>query len=224
MRTVRLSLRRSFALLVISVLSVGYGLIVGPTVWMDIASSGHRHRLADAPTAPVAIVLGSGLQPDGTPSPFLAARLDIAHALYRDGAVTAVLVSGDNGRHEYDEVSAMRTYLIDHGVPSRKVVGDYAGFDTYDTCVRANTIFGVEQALIITQTYHLARAVALCRAVGIDTEGVGDDTVRRFARNWRIAQIREVGANVKAALDLLTRRDPVYLGPPEPGIRIALTE
>ena len=83
-----------------------------------------------------------------------------------------------NGTRFYNETDGMRDYLIEKGVPAAKVVGDYAGFDTYDSCVRARRIFGVSRAIVVTQTYHLPRALATCRAIGLDAWGVGDETVK----------------------------------------------
>jgi vancomycin permeability regulator SanA len=116
----------------------------------------------------------------------------------------------------------MSRWLVDRGVPARHVVQDHAGFDTYDSCVRAHRVFGVRQLIVVTQTFHLERAVALCRAAGIETAGVGDESVRRYERVWQRAVTRERLAAVKAAYDVVSRRDPVFLGPREPGVDDAL--
>lgn len=213
-------------LLRVGVVLVALALLIplGCLAWTRLAARGHLYPAADVPDAPVALVLGAQVRADGTPSAFLEARLALAKRLYDDGTVRALLVSGDNSRPEYDEPTAMRRWLVDHGVPSRKVVVDYAGFDTYDSCLRANRIFGVERAIVVTQTYHLARAVTLCRSVGVAADGVGDDSVRRYRRAWWRGVFREIGASVKAAYDVATRRDPVFLGPHESGVDDALRE
>jgi vancomycin permeability regulator SanA len=100
-------------------------------------------------------------------------------------------------------------------------VTDYAGFDTYDSCARALRIFGVEQLIVVTQSYHLPRAVATCRALGVDATGVGDESARQHPRSWRRGAIRDQLACVKTVIDLLTRRDPV-LGPRETSVAEAL--
>ena len=164
--------------------------------------------MESVPPAPVALVLGARVYPSGTPSPFLAARLDLAHRLYQAGKVRVVLVSGDNMAVEYNEPDAMRGYLIDAGMPPEAVVADYAGFDTYDSCARAKRIFGVEQLVVVTQAYHLPRAVATCRALGVDATGVGD-TTQRHTRAWRRGAVRDQLACVKTVIDLVTGRDPV---------------
>ena len=164
--------------------------------------------MATVPSAPVALVLGAKVYPDGTPSPFLAARLDLAKQLYDAGKVRVVLVSGDNGAPEYNEPDAMRAYLIRAGMPAEDVVADYAGFDTYDSCSRARRIFGVRQAIVVTQTFHLERAVALCRTQGVDATGVGDDSVRKTDA-WPRNAFRDQLACVKTVIDLVSGRDPV---------------
>jgi vancomycin permeability regulator SanA len=165
-------------------------------------------------------VLGARVFPDGTPSPFLAARLDLARRLYAAGKVRAVVVSGDSMAEEYNEPEAMRTYLINAGMPAEAVVADSAGFDTYDSSVRALHIFGVDKLIVVTQSYHLPRAVATCRALGIDATGVGDDSLRH-AVAWRRGAIRDQLACVKTVIDLITRRAPV-LGQAETSVTEAL--
>jgi vancomycin permeability regulator SanA len=167
-------------------------------------------------------VLGALVRPDGTPSSFLTARLELARRLFDAGKVRVLLVSGDHSRPDYDEPGTMRDWLVAHGVPARRVVVDDAGVDTYDSCARANRIFGVRQAIVVTQTYHLDRAVTLCRRLGVDAAGVGDDSVRDHWFSWWRASVRERAACVKAVVDLATRRDPKFLGPGENGVRDAL--
>ena len=193
-------------------------------LWVRDQADGRVHSVETVPPAPVALVLGSEVYPGGEPSPFLAARLELARRLYVAGKVKAVLVSGDHSRWSYDEPGAMQVWLVARGVPARQVVLDYAGFDTYDSCARAKRIFGVEQAIVVTQTYHLERAVALCRQLGIDATGVGDDSVRVYREPWRRASVREHGAVVKAVADVVSRRDPVFLGRRETGVEIALSD
>ena len=209
---------------VAAVLAVGLGVLtmVGGELWTRGEAHGHVYSEADVPAAPVALVLGAEVYPDGTPSPFLAARLDIAKRLLDAGKVRAVLLSGDHSRWEYDEPGAMEVYLMTRGVPASRIALDYAGFDTYDSCARAKRIFGVGEAIVVTQTYHLDRAVALCRALGVDAAGVGDDSVRVYREPWRNSVIRERGAVVKAVVDVLSRRDPVFLGRPETTVREAV--
>jgi vancomycin permeability regulator SanA len=196
--------------------------VVGSGLWLHRTARGHVYPLASVPAAPVVLVLGAQVYPDGTPSPFLAARLDLARQLYAAGTVRAVLVSGDHGEWAYDEPGAMSRWLVDRGVPARQVVQDHAGFDTYDSCVRAKKVFGVDQLIVVTQSFHIDRAVALCRDAGIDAVGVGDESVKQFTVAWDRGAFRERLAGVKAAWDVATGRDPVFLGPRETGIDDAL--
>ncbi|MEU8612487.1 ElyC/SanA/YdcF family protein [Actinoplanes sp. NPDC048791] len=183
---------------------------------------GHVYTVAAVPAAPVALVLGAQVYADGNPSPFLAARLEIARQLLAAGKVRAILVSGDHMDWGYNEPGAMFQWLVDRGVPSQRIVLDHAGFDTYDSCARARQVFGVSQAVVVTQSYHIDRAVALCRRLGVDATGVGDDTVRIYREPWRNSVVRERGAVVKALADVVSGRDPVFLGPREPGVEAAL--
>jgi vancomycin permeability regulator SanA len=133
-----------------------------------------------------------------------------------------LLVSGDNRTKSYDEPTAMFDYLVAHGVPAEDVVRDYAGRDTYDSCSRALRIFGVHRLAVISQGYHLPRAVATCRGLGVEATGVGDWVMQeRYPALWTSYSWREVGAAGKTVLDLVTGRDPV-LGSPETSVRDAL--
>lgn len=197
---------------------------LGCTQWVRSSAQGHLYDVTSVPAAPVALVLGAQVGDDGQPSAFLAARLEIARQLLQNGTVQAILVSGDHGRWAYDEPGAMQSWLVARGVPADRVILDHAGFDTYDSCARASRIFGVRQAIVVTQSFHLPRAVALCRAKGIDATGVGDDSARFYQRMWLRGEVREYGAAVKAAADVLTDRDPVFLGPHETGVADALRQ
>lgn len=200
---------------------VGAALIaVIPTGYVQAAAAGKLATTKTVPEKQVAIVFGAGVNPDGTPQPYLRARLDLSYELFRTGKVRAILVSGDNRRANYNEPVAMRSYLIARGVPPAKVVADYAGLDTYSTCVRASRIFGITEAILVSQSYHLPRAVATCRAAGVDAWGVGD-AKQSQTREWSQYSLREWPANAKLVLDLLSGRLPI-LGEVEHGITQAL--
>ncbi len=160
------------------------------------------------PPLPVALVLGAEVYSDGRPSRFLRARLDVAADLYRRGLVGRVLLSGDGLSPFYDETAGMRDYLLDAGVPAAHLVLDPAGFDTYDSCLRARDVFGLRRLVVVSQAYHLPRALAICRALGLDAWGVGDDSVRRNVTAWRASVGRELAANLKLVWDVATRRPP----------------
>ncbi|MDT0612090.1 SanA/YdcF family protein [Streptomyces lancefieldiae] len=190
-----------------------------PATWMHLVTGDRLRTTADVPRTEVAVVFGAGLW-DGEPSPYLAHRLDAAADLYRAGRIEVVLVTGDNSRAEYDEPDAMRAYLVRHGVPDGRIVSDYAGFDTWDSCVRAKKIFGVDRAVLISQGFHIRRAVALCQEAGVVSYGVGVDAVHDAT--WYYGGAREILAAGKAALDAVFEPDPTFLGPKETGVARAL--
>jgi vancomycin permeability regulator SanA len=184
-------------------------LVATPLAWLAVSTDGRRTTVDRAEARPVALVLGAGIRRDGRPSLLLARRLDIAADLYHRGTVDAVLVSGAD-----DEPAAMRTHLLAAGVPDAKIVGDPAGFRTWDSCVRAHEVFGVRSAIVVTQEFHLPRAVALCVAAGIDATGVGDASLQTRGLATVYGWLREIPAAVKAFADTLFRPAPQRLAPP----------
>ncbi|EGX61085.1 MULTISPECIES: vancomycin high temperature exclusion protein [Streptomyces] len=193
-----------------------------PATWVFTAADERLRTTADAPRTGVAVVFGAGLFRNGEPSIFLASRLDAAAELYREGRVEAVLVTGDNSSEHYDEPHAMRHYLTHRGVPDARIVSDFAGFDTWDSCVRAKKIFGVDRAILVSQGFHIRRAVALCQEAGIDAYGVG--AADHHDAVWYYGATRELFAASKAALDVVFEPDPRFLGPKEPGVARALAD
>ena len=177
------------------------------------AARGHIvARAADAPTAEVAIVLGAKVDANGQPSPILADRLETAVRLYQQGKVKKLLMSGDHGTVTYDEVNAMLKYAIGRGVPAKDVFTDHAGFDTYATMYRARDVFEVTDALVVTQRFHLARAVYTARELGIKAIGVPAD-LQQYGGEWHFA-VRDWIARVKAFFQLqVTHPKPRFLGP-----------
>ncbi|MFG1946656.1 vancomycin high temperature exclusion protein [Nonomuraea sp. NPDC048826] len=224
-RPSRKTLRRAYqAVVLVSVLALA------PTTWAWLASDPHRTVAGDAgwpdrvPPAQAALVLGAGLYGD-RPSPMLARRLDLAADLWHAGRVRALLLSGDNSRKEYDEPTAMRDYLLAAGVPGEVMVLDYAGFDTWDSCVRARQVFGAERVTVVTQDFHLPRAVTLCRTAGLEAFGVGDDAASVWGVTAYALAAREMPATVKAFADaLVLRSDPVFPGPRETSLLTILTQ
>ncbi|MFC9331891.1 vancomycin high temperature exclusion protein [Kitasatospora sp. NPDC057015] len=208
--------RRAFQALVLCCV-----LALAPSAWLWLATADRVRTVESVPQAPVAVVFGAGLE-NGTPSPYLAHRLDAALELYQRQKVRAILVTGDNGRVSYDETDAMRRYLIEHGVPAIRVVGDYAGFDTWDSCTRARRIFGVERAVLVSQAFHVRRALALCQAAGVDAYAVG--VQEWHDATWYYGGLREIPGAGKAALNASLRPDPALLGPREQGIVRALAD
>jgi SanA protein len=157
-----------------------------------------------------ALVLGAGVRDDGTPSDVLRDRLDESLALYRAGRVRRIIVSGDHHTVTYDEPNAMRAYLEANGIPAEAIVMDHAGFDTYSSMWRAKNVFGVSRVVVVTQQFHLARAVWLARSLGMEAEGSAAD--RHLYRGIAWLQVREVVSRTKAYVDVKVGRTPRFAG------------
>lgn len=168
----------------------------------------------DAPASPTALVLGAGYSPGGRLSSALADRMDTAIALYDAGRVNKLLLTGDNRFADYNEPAAMAAYARAQGVPAEDLVLDYAGRSTYDSCYRAGAIFGVERAIVVTQAFHLPRAVYTCDKLGLETVGVVADRRTYFRATWY--ELRELFALTRAWLDLNLFKPLPVLGDPIP--------
>ncbi len=185
--------------------------VLGIWIYFSLFASKRIYVSNDSlPEKYVAIVLGAKVYSNGNPSDMLEDRLLTAFDLYKAGKVKRFLLSGDHGTTSYDEVDGMKNYLTKLGVKKEDIFLDHAGFDTYDSMYRAREIFEVRDALIVTQGYHLPRAVFLARKLGIDAEGVIAD--RRPYRNSNIFKARELGAQVKSFFELVFRIKPKHLG------------
>ncbi|HMU26448.1 MAG TPA: ElyC/SanA/YdcF family protein [Solirubrobacterales bacterium] len=175
------------------------------TVWNDPADAKH---------AEVAIVPGAMVNQDGTMSMMLADRVNQAAALYRDGKVEKILVSGDHGQWTYDEPTTMRKALVAQGIPANVIYEDHAGFNTNATMQRARDIFGVSDATVVTQGFHMKRSLFLAQAAGLDANGLTSD-LHGYGGQGIKSDIREVLSRTKAVFDLL-RGAPVTGGEPVP--------
>jgi len=198
-----------------AVLFIAGALLVSARLTENFSST-RLFRQDAAPSSPVAIVFGAGLTRDGSPTPVLRDRVQTAVDLYLSGKVEKLLVSGDNRTIHYNEPEAMYTYAVEHGVDPDDVIRDYAGLSTYDTCYRARHIFGVRDALIVTQLYHLPRAVYTCNALGLDADGVIADQRKYTRRSQVIWNTREALATLAAWWDVWVSRPLPILGKPEP--------
>jgi SanA protein len=180
--------------------------------WMHATTAAHRYRgLAEVPARHTAIVLGASVHRKGTPSDMLRDRLDTALELYQAGKVKKLLLTGDHGRRGYDEVTVMRKHVLAHGARPEDVFTDQ-GFTTYESMARARAVFGIDSAIVVTQAFHLPRAVYLARGLGIPAIGVEADR-RRYRTNLQLG-VREAFARVKAVLEMQVGRRPVIEGPP----------
>lgn len=169
----------------------------------------------NVPARPVAIVFGAEVKKDGTPSVVLRDRVETAVALYESGKVEKLLMSGDNRFVDYNEPESMRRYALALGVPDTNIVLDYAGRRTYDTCYRAKHIFGVNSAILVTQGFHLPRALFLCKALGVKAIGVEAENYYYLKRLRLYWNMRELLATVQSVGDVYLLKPLPVLGKPE---------
>lgn len=156
------------------------------------------------------LVLGCGVLPDGTPSNMLRDRLQRGIDLYKSGAAGKIIMSGDHGQKEYDEVNAMREFALEAGIPPEDIFMDHAGFSTYESMYRARDIFKVRKMLVVTQRYHMFRALYIADRLGIDSDGVTSDY--HTYRGQKIRDLREFIARTKDFLACIIKPEPTYLG------------
>ena len=163
-----------------------------------------------AANADCIVVLGCFVEEDGEPSAMLSDRLKRAVELYKAGAAPKIIMSGDHGRSAYDEVNAMKQYAIEHGVPSEDVFMDHAGFSTYETMYRAKEIFDADSIIVVTQEYHLYRAVYIADWLGMNTQGVSSDYRVYAGQVYR--DVREILARCKDFAKVIVKPEPTFLG------------
>ena len=167
------------------------------------------NRLKDLQNIDCILILGAGIWGD-RPSPMLQDRLDTGINLYNDGIASKIIMSGDHGRKEYDEVNIMKDYAIDKGIPSVNIFMDHAGFSTYESIYRAKEIFNAKKIIIITQEYHLYRALYIANKLGIDAYGVNSDPRKYRGATYR--ELREILARNKDFINCIFKPLPTYLG------------
>ena len=200
-----------------------YGTLAGLLVWgianmgIRIASSGRLYdktTIEQIPDARAAVVLGCvRIRKDGSRNRFYGYRIRAAAELYKAGKVKAVIVSGDNHVKGYDEPSDMKEDLVAAGIPAEKVVCDYVGFRTLGSVVRAKEVFGAERFIVVSQPFHVRRALFLAWGFGCDAYGYAAEDVRGI--NSVMTLLREQLAKVAALMDVAIRRQPKFLGSKE---------
>ena len=191
-------------------LTIGVLLFLGVNLWVYRCGESGIVSPEEVPKEDAILVLGAYTYESGRVSPILRDRLLAALELYEAKRAPKFLVSGDHGQDDYDEVNAMRRFLEDRGVPAEDIFLDHAGFDTYDSMIRARDVFEVEKVLVVTQTFHLRRAVYVGRALGLDCHGVPSDLANYPSLGY--LQKREWAARIKAFLEVNIRRSPKYGG------------
>jgi vancomycin permeability regulator SanA len=181
-------------------------ILLAPRLFTSWYARPLTYNIAEAPARPTAIVFGAGLWRDGSPTPVLRDRVATAVRLYQDGKAQQLLLSGGYTSAGYNEPEAMRQYALSLGVPDEAIVLDYAGQRTYDTCYRARHVFGVSQAILVTQGFHLPRAVYLCNALGLPAVGVASDLRQYRRRSIVYWNLREIPATLAALWDVHVAR------------------
>ncbi len=166
----------------------------------------------DQPVGNVAIVYGARVYASGRLSAMLRDRVETAVQLFQAGKVDTLLMSGDNRADHYDEPGHMRDYAISRGVPAQAIVTDPSGLRTYDTCYRANRLFGMESAVLVTQAFHLPRALFTCDALGMSVTGVVADQRTYSAASISWSESREIPALLVALFDVVRRRPATVMG------------
>lgn len=174
------------------------------------------YSLERSPNAQVALVLGAGLSQNNTPSDPLRDRVDTAIMLYNTGKVSKLLMSGDNRFDYYNEPEAMKLYALAKGIPEDDIVLDYAGRRTYDSCYRAKAIFGIDEVIVVTQDYHLSRALFICNQLNLKASGVPSDMTDYLRNRYLYWRIREVAASLTAYWDIYISKPLPVLGEFEP--------
>jgi vancomycin permeability regulator SanA len=204
---------KTFLVVLLALGVFGAGVVLGINLWVTgsvgdcILTEQEASGIHDVDCI---IVLGCQVRSDGTPSHMLEDRLKRGVALYIAGAAPKVLMSGDHGTATYDEVDAMKRYAVEAGIPSEDVFMDHAGFSTYETMSRAIRIFGADKVIVVTQQYHLYRALYIAKALGIEAYGVDADYRQYSGQLAR--DVREVLARVKDFGMAIFQPEPTYLG------------
>lgn len=198
-------------------ITLGIFLLTGLLrVGMLLYAAPKTFLVEEVPQVRVALVLGAGLNRDGSAGIVLQDRVEKAAELYFAGKVEKLLMSGDNSTEYYDEPSAMREHALSLGVPDEDIVLDFAGRRTYDSCYRSKEIFGVTELIVVTQAFHLPRAIFLCNAFDIDVTGVPADDDNYRLRSYTYWWSREILASAYAYWDVLIAHPTPILGDPEP--------
>ena len=193
-------------ILIISIIVLGINFYVKVSTKNQIIEESEYSKLANVDCI---IVLGAGVWGD-KPSPMLEDRLLEGIKLYQNNVSSKIIMSGDHGKKEYDEVNIMKNYAIEKGIPSEDIFMDHAGFSTYESLFRAKEIFEAKKVVIVTQEYHLYRALYIAKQLGLEAYGVGADPRQYVGATYR--ELREILASDKDFVKCLFKPDPTYLG------------
>lgn len=193
-------------IIIIVIIVLGINLYVKKSTSKQIMNENDSAKLSDVDCI---IILGAGIWGD-KPSPMLEDRLLEGIKLYQNNVSDKIIMSGDHGRKEYDEVNIMKNYAIEKGIPSENIFMDHAGFSTYESIYRARDIFKAKKIVIVTQKYHLYRALYIANQLGIEAYGVGADPRQYVGATYR--ELREILARDKDFVKCIFKPEPTYLG------------
>jgi len=190
--------------------------ILAVIIWSNYAvrseSGGYIYQdINKIPTAQVALILGAGVKPNKEMSDVFRDRVDTAIKLYKNKKVLKIIISGDHGKKYYDEVTAAKKYVLEKGIPPEDVFLDHAGFDTYDSLYRARYIFEADSIIVVTQNFHLPRAIFIARKLGLNATGLSAD-LHQYS-GIGLMRNREIFADIKAYFDVILNEKPKFLGP-----------
>lgn len=189
--------------------SVALCVLIMCSVYVLYTTRTHiAHNIDTLTPAQTVMILGAGVYQSGELSLILKDRVDTALSIYQAGKANRILVSGDNSTSKYNEVIPVRQYLLERGVPADHIFLDYAGFNTYDSMYRARDVFEVDSAIIVTQAFHMPRAVYIADALGISVQGYPSEITDIYLSN----HIREMLARVKSVIEVAMHRQPRFLG------------
>ncbi len=193
-------------IIIIAIIVLGINLYVRISTNKQIIKENDYTELSDVDCI---IILGAGIWED-KPSPMLEDRLLEGIKLYQNSVSDKIIMSGDHGRREYDEVNIMKNYAIEKGIPSENIFMDHAGFSTYESIYRAKDIFEAKKVVIVTQKYHLYRALYIANQLGVEAYGVGADPRQYIGATYR--ELREILARDKDFIKCIFKPEPTYLG------------
>lgn len=209
----RRKVRKIIIIVILCLVVLGAGSVFGinahikSTATEQMVTSEEAAKLSDVDCI---LVLGCKVKADGTPSAMLRDRLTRGIELFELDAAPKLLMSGDHGQTEYDEVNIMKQYAIDEGIPSEDIFMDHAGFSTYESIYRAKEIFEADKIIIVTQEYHLYRALYIAKQLGVEAYGVASDYQIYAGQSMR--DCREILAGCKDFATTIFKPEPTYLG------------
>ena len=207
---------RKVLIIIIILIILITAVVIGINVYVKTSTKKQilrEEECSDLSEIDCIIILGAAAWGD-KPSPMLEDRILQGIQLYQNGVSKKIIMSGDHGKDNYDEVNIMKQFAIEKGIPSEDIFMDHAGFSTYDSIYRAKEVFGAKKIIIVTQKYHLYRALYIANSLGLEAYGVGSDPREYVGKTNR--EVREILARDKDFVKCIFRPEPTFLGEPIP--------